>query len=86
MIRPPPKSTVVKRSLVVGLRKTSITLEAAFWESLKEIAASKETTPSLLVGRIDQDRTHANLSSLIRLYVLEYYQRLAEKRTEDKDR
>jgi predicted DNA-binding ribbon-helix-helix protein len=65
--------------LVIGTHKTSITLETPFWEALKEIAASEALTPGQLVSRIDQDRQHANLSSAIRLFVLDHYRRLAEK-------
>ncbi len=71
------KSPVAKRSLLIGTRKTSITLETPFWEALKEIAASEALTPGQLVARIDQDRQHANLSSAIRLYVLDHYRRRA---------
>lgn len=73
------KSPVAKRSLVIGIRKTSITLETAFWEALREMAASEALTPGQLVTRIDRDRQHANLSSAIRLFVLDHYRRLAEK-------
>jgi predicted DNA-binding ribbon-helix-helix protein len=73
------KSPVAKRSLVIGTRKTSITLETPFWEALREIAASEALTPGQVVTRIDQDRQHANLSSAIRLFVLNHYRRLAEK-------
>ena len=78
-LQPKVKSAVAKRSLVIGARKTSITLETAFWEALKEIAASEGLTPGQLVARIDAERTHANLSSAIRLYVLEHYRRLAQE-------
>jgi predicted DNA-binding ribbon-helix-helix protein len=75
---PKIKSPIAKRSLIIGTRKTSITLETPFWEVLKEIAASETLTPGQLVARIDADRQHANLSSAIRLYVLDHYRRLAE--------
>lgn len=68
----------VKRSLVVGGRKTSVGLEAAFWLSFKDIAAREGVSVSALATRIDTHRDHANLSSTIRLFVLEHYRRLAE--------
>jgi predicted DNA-binding ribbon-helix-helix protein len=68
------KSTVVKRSIVLAGHKTSVSLEDAFWEGLKDIAKIKRETVSELVGGIDIDRKHANLSSAIRLFVLNYYQ------------
>ena len=67
-------STVVKRSIVLAGHKTSVSLEDAFWEGLKDIAKTKRKTLSDLVGSIDIDREHANLSSAIRLFVLDHYQ------------
>ena len=75
--RPNVKSLVEKRSMVVGTRKTSVSIETAFWTGLKEIAASEDLTIRELVTRIDADREHNNLSSVIRLFVLEHYRRLA---------
>ena len=59
------KSAVEKRSVVVGGHKTSISLEDAFWDQLKEIARAKECTLSKLVAQIDAGRLHGNLSSEI---------------------
>ena len=68
------KSLVVKRSIVLAGRKTSISLEEAFWKSLKEIASQGDSTLSALITAIDVGRRHSNLSSAIRLFVLNYYQ------------
>jgi predicted DNA-binding ribbon-helix-helix protein len=67
------KSPVVKRSIVIAGHKTSVSLEDAFWKGLKEIAAGRDMTLSDLVAAIDSERRHGNLSSAIRLFVLEYY-------------
>ena len=67
------KSPVVKRSIVIAGHKTSVSLEDAFWTGLKEIAAKRDLTLSDLVAAIDQDRQLGNLSSAIRLFVLDYY-------------
>jgi len=67
------KSPVVKRSIVIAGHKTSVSLEDAFWRGLKEIAGGRETTLSELVASIDTDRRHGNLSSAIRLFVLDHY-------------
>jgi predicted DNA-binding ribbon-helix-helix protein len=67
------KSPVVKRSIVIAGHKTSVSLEDAFWKSLKEIAGSREITLSDLVASIDTRRHDGNLSSAIRLFVLDYY-------------
>jgi len=67
------KSPVVKRSIVIAGHKTSVSLEDAFWKGLKEIAGGRNVTLSDMVASIDTDRQHGNLSSAIRLYVLDYY-------------
>ena len=64
------KSLVVKRSVVIAGHKTSVSLEDAFWKSLKEIANERDMTPSDLIGEINSERQHGNLSSAIRLFVL----------------
>jgi predicted DNA-binding ribbon-helix-helix protein len=68
------KSPVVKRSIVIAGHKTSVSLEDAFWRGLKDIAASRHMALSDLVGGIDSKRKHGNLSSAIRLFVLNHYQ------------
>jgi len=67
------KSPVIKRSIVVAGHKTSVSLEDAFWKGLKEIAASRDMTLSELVAFVDSERQHGNLSSAIRLFVLDHY-------------
>jgi len=67
------KSPVVKRSIVITGHKTSVSLEDAFWSGLKDIAAARNLTLSELVATIDADRRQGNLSSAIRLFVLDYY-------------
>ena len=67
------KSPVLKRSIVIGGHKTSVSLEDAFWKGLKEIASDRKVTLSALVGSVDSERQRANLSSGLRLFVLDYY-------------
>jgi predicted DNA-binding ribbon-helix-helix protein len=66
-------SPVVKRSIVIAGHKTSVSLEDAFWQGLKEIADERDMTLSDLVATIDTGRQQGNLSSAIRLFVLEHY-------------
>ena len=75
------RSSISKRSVVVGGHKTSVSLEDAFWKALKEIASSRRMTVADLVAGIDADRQFGNLSSAIRLFVLGSYreQLLAHK-------
>ena len=67
------KSQVIKRSIVIAGHKTSISLEDAFWEGLKEIAGKRNMGLSNLVAVVDSERQHGNLSSAIRLFVLDFY-------------
>ena len=67
------KSPVIKRSIVIAGHKTSVSLEDAFWKGLKEIAVGRDKTLSDLVAEIDTGRAHGNLSSAIRLFVLDHY-------------
>lgn len=67
------KSPVVKRSIVIAGHKTSVSLEDAFWKGLKEIADGRNMTLSDIVASIDSQRRHGNLSSAIRLFVLDHY-------------
>jgi predicted DNA-binding ribbon-helix-helix protein len=65
------RSAIVKRSVVIAGHKTSVTLEDAFWAGLKQIARSRNMTLSDIVRHIDGSRGRGNLSSSIRLFVLE---------------
>ena len=65
------KSLVIKRSIVIAGHKTSVSLEDAFWRGLKEIAQGHHMTLSNMVGEIDHGRRQGNLSSAIRLFVLD---------------
>lgn len=67
------KSPVIKRSIVIAGHKTSVSLEDAFWRGLKDIAGTRDLTLSELVAAIDSERRHGNLSSAIRLFVLDHY-------------
>ena len=67
------RAAIVKRSVVIAGHKTSISLEDAFWQGLKEIARGRNATLSDLVGEVDTHRDQGNLSSNIRLFVLSHY-------------
>ncbi|MGE3149604.1 MAG: ribbon-helix-helix domain-containing protein [Pseudorhodoplanes sp.] len=79
------KSPVVKRSVVIAGHKTSVSLEDAFWKSLKRIANERRMTLSDLVAAIDTERQHGNLSSGIRLFVLEYFQQQSGARGAERE-
>jgi len=80
-------SSVVKRSVAIAGHKTSVSLEDAFWRTLKEIADGRHLTLSELVAEIDSERKRGNLSSAIRLFVLDFYrERVSEFERRDKAR
>jgi predicted DNA-binding ribbon-helix-helix protein len=67
------KSSILKRSIVIAGHKTSISLEDAFWKGLKDIAGERDLNPSDIVAGVDAERQQGNLSSAIRLFVLNCY-------------
>ena len=67
------KSPIVKRSIMIAGQRTSISLEDAFWKGLKEIAAKHDMSVQSVVAAVHGGRHRGNLSSTLRLFVLEYY-------------
>ena len=67
------KTHLAKRSIVVAGHKTSVSLEEAFWNGMKEICRLRNMTLSQLADEIDNNRQQGNLSSAIRLFVLEHF-------------
>jgi len=76
------KSLVIKRSIVIDGHKTSVSLEDAFWKSLREIAHERSNSLSHSVTGIDTDRQTANLSSAIRVFVLEFHKGQSAQRSQ----
>ena len=74
-------SRPVKRSFVIKGHATSISLEAPFWDALREVAARERVPLAAVVARIDAERGEAGLSSAVRVWLLAYYRRLAAGRT-----
>jgi predicted DNA-binding ribbon-helix-helix protein len=66
-----------KRSIVINGHKTSISLEDAFFVALKEIAKQRRLMLSEIITEVDRSRTEGNLSSALRLFVLDFYQSTA---------
>ena len=71
LIRRIPDARVIKRSLVIAGHRTSVSLEDAFWRRLRAIAAERGLSLNSLAAMIDASRDGANLSSAIRVFVLE---------------
>jgi predicted DNA-binding ribbon-helix-helix protein len=64
------KSVIAKRSVVLDRHKTSISLEDVFWNGVREIADRKKMKLTELLAQIDAERNQSNLSSAIRVFVL----------------
>jgi predicted DNA-binding ribbon-helix-helix protein len=62
-----------KHSVTLFGRRTSVNLEEPFWKALREIAESRQQPIKALIEEIDRDRQFGNLSSAIRLFVLQFY-------------
>jgi len=71
-------ATVKKRSLTIAGHRTSVSLEAAFWDALKRIAAAEGRSLATLAAEVDRERGQANLSSALRVFVV---RRLTEERS-----
>jgi predicted DNA-binding ribbon-helix-helix protein len=69
-------TTIKKRSVTLAGHRTSVSVEDAFWDALKAIADRDNRSVSDLLNEIDSRRT-GNLSSAVRLYVLDWLQRKA---------
>ena len=60
-----------KRSLTLRGHRTSVSLEAAFWEEFQRIARARGRSVNSLASELDADRIPPNsLASAIRLFVL----------------
>ena len=71
------KTAIIKHSIKVRGRTTIVRLEDPFWNAMKAIADFKGMTLAELVTMIDTNRKHANLSSAIRLFVLDHYRSIS---------
>jgi predicted DNA-binding ribbon-helix-helix protein len=71
------KSPIIKRSVVIRGHKTSVSLEQPFWDAFRNIAESERISTSALLRKVDAERSQANLSSAIRVFVLRHVRELA---------
>jgi predicted DNA-binding ribbon-helix-helix protein len=76
------QSVVKKRSVALGGRKTSISLENEFWDALNLIARTRNTSISSLLKPIATERPQ-NLSSAVRVFILDYYRKNSRDFTSD---
>jgi len=64
-------SGIVKRSVVIAGHRTSVSLEDPFWQALTVLATGEGRSVQALIGAIDGERGEQNLSSAIRVHVLD---------------
>ena len=76
---------VIKRSLSIAGHRTSVSLEEIFWSELRAIAEQRAQSVAALVAEIDAARGEANLSSALRVFVLQQAKDLREKGLREKD-
>ena len=72
-------SPVIKRSIIRNGHKSSVSLEDQFWDGLREIADLRHMTVSALVATIDHGPNRRNLSSAIRVFVLDHFRTTTAK-------
>jgi predicted DNA-binding ribbon-helix-helix protein len=78
-------SGLTKHSLLIAGHRTSVSLEDAFWDALKQVASTQGSSVAALVAEIDADRGDANLSSAIRVYLLKWLARPANTEPRARD-
>jgi len=66
-------SAIIKRSVLIMGRKTSISLEDMFWHGLKDIAAEKRVSAATILAEINRVRGSTNFSSAVRQFVMAHY-------------
>ena len=77
---------MAKRSITISGHRTSVSIEQPFWQALGEIAAARKLSLAGMIAEIDRDRPDgANLSSAIRLAVLDWYRATAERSEREPD-
>jgi predicted DNA-binding ribbon-helix-helix protein len=73
----------VKRSFSLQGHRTSISLEAPFWDALKDAAEKEGLSLAALVARIDETRNGAGLSGAVRIWILDYVRRKGQVQSYD---
>jgi predicted DNA-binding ribbon-helix-helix protein len=75
-----------KHSVTLFDHRTSVCVEEPFWKALGEIAESRKQSVCHLIEDIDQDRTFANLSAALRLFVLQFYKEKLDCQTSEESK
>jgi len=67
----------LRRNVTVSGRRTSVSLEVAMWEALRELCDRERLTAAELFTLVDQKREEASLASALRIFALTYFRLLA---------
>jgi predicted DNA-binding ribbon-helix-helix protein len=78
-------SKITKHSVIIGERKTSVSLEDDFWAALRKLAADRREPVHALVARLAKDRPIDNLSSWIRVCLFRHARAVPVMQLDDKD-
>ena len=70
-------STLRSGNVTVAGRRTSIRLEPAMWQALREIGAREGKTMNALVTEIERGRAQSSLTAAIRVFLLDYFKAAA---------
>jgi predicted DNA-binding ribbon-helix-helix protein len=70
--RPASAGAPIKRSVSIAGHRTSVSLEPEFWDALQRAAIEKSTSVTGLIASIDAKRGQRNLSSAVRIWLLEH--------------
>jgi predicted DNA-binding ribbon-helix-helix protein len=73
----------IKRSFALRGHRTSISLEAQFWDALKDAASHEGMSLAALVADIDENRQGSGLSGAVRIWILDYYRRQNARQSYD---
>ncbi len=73
----------IKRSFSLRGHRTSISLEAPFWDALREAAVREGVSLAALVAKIDETRGSAGLSSAVRVFILDYFRKTTAAQSYD---
>lgn len=71
-------SRPVKRSFSIRGHRTSLSLEAAFWDALVDIAIQHNQSVAHVVANVDEARGDSGLSGAVRIFILNHYRRAAQ--------
>lgn len=81
LVEAPSNSAPAKRSVTIRGHRTSISLEAEFWDALQDIATERKCSVSGLIAEIDamraQPQTASGLSGAVRVYILAWFRERA---------